>query len=155
MNHELFTRRCSIYIQPGQEGQPWRVIGRSGEAELSVSPDGRVKVKVGTAVCVVPVAVAIALQTQEARDFLSDQAVGQFLFAYSDREARVKAARDLAKTETINQRRDYAAQIVGMGLAPMAEAWALARLKFPLPEEPDNKEPGLVFGKYGVARLKE
>lgn len=121
-----------MHISPvNQLGSPWRVIGKSGEASLAVSPDGRVKVQAGGQVAVIPLAIALALGTQEAKAFLSDPVVAEFLYAPADRAARVRAAKALADTARVNERRGYVALLVSEGLASEPEAWALARLKYP------------------------
>ena len=114
-----------------QPGSPWRVIGQRGDVSLCVSPDGKVKVQVGDSVAVIPVAIAVALQTQEARQFLGDPVVAEFLFAPAERTTRIKAAERLADSERLNKRRAFVALLLGQGVCPEHDAWIAAGKVYP------------------------
>lgn len=115
-----------------QEQRPWRVLGTDGHTKISVAPPCSVRVQVGDVVAVVPMDVALALQTDEAKAFLKDPAVAPFLYAGSERESRIRAARLLASKKLSKLRREFVDALVQANLASESEAWTLASLKYPI-----------------------
>lgn len=110
--------------------RPWRIIGRDNSTSISIAPGGGVKVQAAGRTVVIPFEVAMVLQSEEARRFIADPAVAPFLYAASERESRLRAAKMIAEKDLTAKRRDFVHKAVKIGVSE-PEAWALARLKFP------------------------
>lgn len=111
--------------------RPWKVLG-AGDAKIMIAPPCSVKIEACGIVDIVPMPIVIALQTEDAIAFMKSPAVVPFMYAANDRDSRIRAARDLAKLGISKKRRDFVQQLTVQHGVAEAEAWELARLKFPI-----------------------
>lgn len=111
--------------------RPWRILGKSGEVKISVAPPTSIRVEVGGHTAILPIQIVMALQTDEAREFVTNPAVGSFLYGTSERESRIRAARKIAELGLAKKRRDFVDSLMAHGVS-VGEAWELAKLKYPI-----------------------
>lgn len=137
----LLTRTDSLRIkkrgknlkisEKTQDQRPWRILGEHGDVKISIAPPSRVKIECGGLSAILPVQLVVALQTPQAIDFISNPSVSAFLFAHSDRESRIRAARSIASLGIGRKRRDFVDHLIKDHALSEREAWTLAMAKFP------------------------
>lgn len=117
-----------------REAAPWKILGTGDGAKISVAPPTSIRIEACGLVAVVPLPLVLALQTPDAINFVKDPAVAPFMYAANDRDSRIRAARLVANRKLASQRRDFVASLKAQFAVSDAEAWNLARLKYPFVE---------------------